>query len=132
MTQNLTIGTVARQAGVKVPTIRFYEQAGLIPEPPRTEGNRRLYGRDAVERLRFIRRSRELGFDLAAIRTLLSLHDRPETSCEQADVIAREKLVDVEDRLARLTALKGELEIMIEECRHGRVAHCRVIEALAS
>lgn len=132
MTQNLTIGAVARQAGVKVPTIRFYEQAGLIAEPPRTAGNRRLYDHDAVARLRFIRRARELGFDIAAIRTLLSLHDQPETSCEQADVIAREKLADVENRLAHLVALKGELKTMIAQCQKGRVAHCRVIETLAS
>ncbi|MCD7059093.1 MerR family transcriptional regulator [Pelagibacterium xiamenense] len=132
MTQNLSIGAVARETGIRIPTIRYYEQIGLVPEPPRTQGNRRLYDRNTIERLNFVRRSRELGFDIEAIRALLSLQDQPETSCERADTIATERLAEVEKRLARLSALKKELKAMLAECRHGRVAQCRVIEALAS
>lgn len=69
----LTIGKLGEAAGVKVPTIRYYEQIGLLPEPDRSAGNQRLYGQSALDRLAFIRHARELGFPLDAIRDLLSL-----------------------------------------------------------
>ena len=126
----LTIGKLGEAAGVKVPTIRYYEQIGLLPEPDRSAGNQRLYGQSALDRLAFIRLARELGFPLDAIRDLLSLSDRPDQSCAAADVIARAQLAEVESRLARLTALTGELERMVVQCAGGRIADCRVIEVL--
>ena len=75
----LTIGKLGEAAGVKVPTIRYYEQIGLLPEPERSAGNQRLYGGKALDRLAFIRHARELGFPLEAIRDLLSLTDNPTT-----------------------------------------------------
>jgi DNA-binding transcriptional MerR regulator len=126
----LTIGKLGEAAGVKVPTIRYYEQIGLLPEAERSAGNQRLYGRKAMERLAFIRHARDLGFTLEAIRDLLSLSDRPDQSCAAADAIARAQLVEVESRLARLTALKAELERMVVQCAGGRIAECRVIEVL--
>jgi len=126
----LTIGKLGEAAGVKVPTIRYYEQIGLLPEPDRSAGNQRLYGQSALDRLALIRHARELGFPLDAIRDLLSLSDRPDQSCAAADVIARAQLAEVESRLARLTALKGELERMVVQCAGGRIADCRVIEVL--
>lgn len=128
---DMPIGAAARESGVKVPTIRYYEAVGLLPSPPRSEGNRRLYAEGDVQRLAFIRHARELGFDLGAIRALLELQDRPEQSCDAADAIARVRLREVEQRIASLNALKGELELMIEGCSRGRVAECRVIETLA-
>ena len=128
----LTIGRLGQAAGVKVPTIRYYEQIGLLPDAHRSAGNQRLYGRDALDRLAFIRHSRELGFTLEAIRDLLSLSDRPDQSCAAADSIARAQLAEVESRLARLTALKSELERMVAQCAGGRIADCRVIEALGN
>jgi DNA-binding transcriptional MerR regulator len=74
---DFSIGELSRRTAVKVPTIRYYEQIGLLPEPPRTEGQQRRYDKDAVARLAFIRHARELGFDLDAIRTLMSLQDNP-------------------------------------------------------
>ena len=126
----LSIGKLGQAAGVKVPTIRYYEEIGLLPEAERTAGNQRLYGPKALERLRFIRHSRGLGFSLEAIRDLLSLSDRPDQPCEAADMIARAQLVEVEARIARLTALKAELERMIGQCAHGAIRDCRVIEVL--
>lgn len=126
----LTIGKLGEAAGVKVPTIRYYEQIGLLPEPDRSAGNQRLYGQSALDRLAFIRHARELGFPLDAIRDLLSPSDRPDQSRAAADVIARAQLAEVESRLARLTALKGELERMVVQCAGGRIADCRVIEVL--
>jgi DNA-binding transcriptional MerR regulator len=127
----LTIGKLGAQAGVKVPTIRYYEQIGLLPEAERSAGNQRLYSRQALDRLAFIRHARDLGFTLDAIRDLLTLSDRPEQSCDAADAIARAQLAEVERRLARLTALKAELERMVLQCAGGRIADCRVIEVLS-
>ncbi len=126
----LTIGRLGQAAGVKVPTIRYYEQVGLLPEPERSTGNQRLYARATLDRLRFIRHARDLGFSLEAIRELLSLSDRPDQPCAAADEIARRQLAAVNDRIARLTALRGELEHMIRQCAHGTIADCRVIEVL--
>ena len=127
----LTIGKLAKASGVKVPTIRYYEQIGILREPERSAGNQRLYGQSALGRLAFIRHARELGFPLEAIRDLLSLSDRPDQSCAAADVIAKEQLAAVEARISRLTALKAELERMITRCAQGTIADCRVIEALS-
>jgi DNA-binding transcriptional MerR regulator len=125
------IGELSRRTQVKVPTIRYYERIGLLPPPPRTEGQQRRYDKSALARLAFIRHARELGFDLDAIRTLLSLQDSPDQPCAAADRIAKDRLVEVESRIAALDALRTELRRMIDECASGRVAECRVIETLA-
>ena len=127
-----TIGRLARETGTKVQTIRYYEQISLMPEPESSTGNQRLYERRHIDRLAFIRHSRELGFPLLAIRELLGLVDSPEQTCETADRIARTQLREVELRMVRLAALKAELQRMITECRGGRVTECRVIEVLAN
>ncbi|OWY06235.1 MULTISPECIES: MerR family transcriptional regulator [Thioclava] len=125
-----TIGTLARRTGTKVQTIRYYEQIGLMPEPGRTEGGQRRYGDSDLDRLAFIRHSRQLGFPLEAIRELLDLSDHPARDCGAADSIARRQLREVETRIARLEALKRELERMIGECRGGPTSECRVLEVL--
>ncbi len=132
MHDQVPIGEAARVSGVKVPTIRYYEEIGLLPKPPRTGGNRRLYGPEHLRRLAFIRHARELGFEPEAIRTLLSLQDEPGQSCAPADSIARLRLAEVEDRIRRLESLKAELRRMIDGCGHGSVAECRVIESLTA
>lgn len=131
MQQGITIGNVSQASGVKVPTIRYYEQIGLLPSPPRTEGNRRSYDDRDLERLTFIRHSRELGFEIDEIRTLLSLQDQPNVSCEDADAIASRHLADVKQKIASLTALQHELERMVVGCSNGRVETCKVIDILA-
>lgn len=131
MTQGVAIGEAARYSGVKVPTIRYYEQIGLLPAPLRTEGNRRLYDAPDLRRLAFIRHARELGFEIDAIRGLLVLQDNPDEPCVSADAIARQRLAEVDRRIASLMALRTELERMVTECACGRVAECRVIETLA-
>jgi len=128
---NFTIGHLARETGTKVPTIRYYEKIGLMPQPFRSAGNQRLYGVEHVDRLAFVRHSRDLGFGLDAIRELLSLIDLPEHSCERADAIAQAHLREVETRIVRLQALKKELTRMLDHQHDGRVADCRVIEVLA-
>ena len=131
MHHGLAIGKAAERSGVKVPTIRYYEEIGLLPAPPRTDGNRRLYDGTDISRLAFIRHARELGFELDAIRTLLHLQDEPNQSCASADAIAGARLDDVRRRIASLRALEAELQRMVDGCSHGHVETCRVIEILA-
>ncbi|RMC32055.1 MerR family transcriptional regulator [Paracoccus alkanivorans] len=126
----LTIGTLAKRTGTKVQTIRYYEQIGLMPEPGRTAGGQRRYGDVELDRLSFIRHSRELGFSLDAIRELLDLSDTPDHSCGHIDAIAQKQLKAVEARIVRLEALRAELKRMIGECSGGAVADCRVLEVL--
>lgn len=126
----LTIGTLAKKTGTKVQTIRYYEQIGLMPKPGRTEGGQRRYGDDELDRLAFIRHARQLGFSLEAIRELLDLSDHPDRPCLEADAIARRQLKQVEQRLARLEALRTELKRMVHECSGGQTADCRVLEVL--
>jgi len=126
----LTIGTLAKRTGTKVQTIRYYETIGLMPEPERTEGGQRRYSQAGLDRLAFVRHGRQLGFSLEAIRDLLDLADNPAQSCSEADSIAQKQLKQVEDRIARLEALKVELQRMICECGQNSVADCRVLEVL--
>jgi len=128
---DIAIGQAARISLVKVPTIRYYEQIGLLPAPARSDSRRRRYGIAALRRLTFIRHARELGFEVDAIRALLSLQDDPNQSCMQADTIARKRLEEVERRIVSLLALKVELARMLDQCASGRIADCRVIETLA-
>jgi DNA-binding transcriptional MerR regulator len=128
----LTIGKLSTAAGVKVPTIRYYEQIGLLPEADRSSGNQRIYGETALDRLSFIRHARELGFPLEAIRELLSLTDQPDIPCSAADDIAKRQLGAVKERITRLQALQTELERMVVQCAHGTISDCRVIEVLGN
>jgi len=128
---NIPIGELAKRTGVKVPTIRFYEQIGLLAAPPRTDGNQRRYGKAEIDRLNFVRHARELGFEVEDIRELLSMSSEPQASCHHVDSIAKNHLFEIERRIASLLALKGELNRMINECDRGRICDCRIIEALA-
>ena len=127
----LTIGELAREAGCKVQTIRYYEQIGLLPKPERTSGNHRQYGFAGLRRLKFIRHGRQLGFSLNAIRNLLSLRDQPDCSCRRADDIARNHLAEIETRIVRLQSLKEEIEQMIKQCSGERISNCRIIGGMA-
>lgn len=129
--QDMPIGTLSEAAGVKVPTIRFYEQIGLMPAPARTASNRRSYGQEHLKRLQFIRHGRDLGFSVEDIRELLAMTRDPRASCAGADSIAERHLAAVRRRIAQLEALRDELARMIGDCRHGSLAECRVIETLA-
>lgn len=126
----ITIGELSRRTEVKVPTIRYYEQVGLLRLPPRTEGRQRRYDEGDVSRLKFIRHARELGFELEAIHELLTLAAMPEQSCAEVDRLAHRHMKTVERRIRQLTALRKELRRMLDECSHGRVDECRIIETL--
>lgn len=129
--EKFTIGWLARQTHCLVQTVRYYEQIGLMPRPERSPGNQRLYGQADLKRLAFIRHSRELGFPLEAVRTLLGLAQDLGQSCDAVDSLARAQLHQVKSRIERLRALESELERMIRQCAGGGIDGCRVIEVLA-
>ena len=127
----LTIGQLARATHTKVETIRFYEKAGLLPEPARTAGNYRAYTDEHLGRLSFIRRARDLGFSLEQVRELLELADDRDRPCEAIDAIASAHRAEVERKIRDLQALKAELDRLVDQCSHGTVAQCRIVEALS-
>ena len=127
----ISIGALAKKTGAKAPTIRYYEQAGLIAEPERTAGNQRRYTDRDVERLRFILHARELGFSIEAIKDLIELSNHPDRPCVEANRIAEEQLAAVRARLARLRRLEAELARIATECSAETAAHCYVLKALA-
>lgn len=126
----IPIGELSRRTGVHIETIRYYERSGVLPQARRTDSGRRLYGETDVRRLRFIRHARQLGFELEAIRTLLALQEQPNDSCCTVDVLARQQLAVVEERITQLAALRSKLTRMISSCAGGNVGACRIIEAL--
>ena len=125
-----SIGQLSKRTGVKIPTIRYYEQMGLIDAPERSEGNQRRYAKEGLSRLSFIRHSRDLGFSVEDIRGLLDLSQHPNKPCDDAHSIAVRHLRDVQARIAKLRRLEVELK-RISKCDAGHVADCAVIETLA-
>jgi len=129
---NLRIGDLARETGIKVVTIRYYEQAGLLPVPYRTLANYRAYDQGHLRRLRFIRRCRDLGFTLDQVRDLLRLSNEESQECAEVDRITAQHLDEIERKIADLTSLAGELRRINNGCQGtGLIADCRIIEALS-
>lgn len=126
----LRIGEVARLSGCSPETIRHYEKLGLLEAPLRSSSGYRRYDVDSVDRLGFIRHGRELGLDLRSIGELLALADHPDADCRAVDGIASKHLHQIEARIVSLQKLADELRSMVSQCRGGRVAECRIIEAL--
>ena len=126
-----SIGQLSRRTGVKVPTIRYYEQIGIVDEPGRTEGNQRRYSQSDLNRLTFVRHARDLGLPLGAIRELVALGEHPERSCAEADRIAAEQLAEVQARIRQLRRLEAELQRMAAGCANGKVSECYVLHSLS-
>jgi len=127
----LTIGQVAKAAGVNVETIRYYERRGLIPRPPRRASGYRQYSEDTIKRIRFIRHAKELGFSLKEIGELLSLRVDERTTCADIKKKAEDKVADIDSRIANLQRMKKALRRLSKECRgRGPVDECPILEAL--
>lgn len=127
----LTIGDLSRRTGVKIPTIRYYEQMGLLPAPERSQGNQRRYSTDELQRLAFIKHARDLGLAIGSIRELIELSAHPDQPCAEADRIATEHLAAVRARISQLKRLEKELHRIAVSCNSGHVENCRVIQALS-
>ena len=126
-----TIGELARAAGVGVPTIRYYERAGLLPPPARTASNYRVYRDEAVARLRFIRRAQQLGFTLEEIKGLLELRVNRRTTCADVRSRAEAKITDIEARIRSLRQMRRALTKLAEECEtHSNGIGCPLLEHL--
>lgn len=127
----MKIGDLARLTNTRVETIRYYEKEGLIPEPARTNANYRAYEGSHLNRLSFIRRSRDLGFTLDQVRRLLKLADDRSAPCAQVDALTAENVAEIDRKIADLTALRGELVRRLDCCEGDTIADCGIIEALA-
>jgi MerR family transcriptional regulator, mercuric resistance operon regulatory protein len=128
-TEGLTIGPLSKRVGLNIETVRYYERAGLLPPPPRTEGGYRVYGDDHLKRLVFIRRGRELGFSLEEIRGLLRMVDGGYT-CGEVQSLTLAHLTDIKKKVADLRRLERTLKGVAEQCEGGSITECPVIDAL--
>ena len=131
MRDGMRIGEAARQAGVKVQTLRYYERRGLIPGPARTPSNYRVYTPDDVRRVRFIKRAQGLGFTLEEIKDLLALRIEPGATCGDVRGLAEEKIAGIRDKIGALRSMQAALERLVAACSgEGSVGDCPILESL--
>ncbi len=127
-----TIGRLAKQAGVGIDTVRFYERRGLLPEPERTASGYRVYGEDIAARILFIRRAKRLGFTLDEIATLLRLQDRGGKKAE-VRALTNNKLQEINAKISDLQRIRTVLQELSESCSgKGNVDGCPIIEAIST
>ena len=127
----MTIGKIAREAGVGIETIRFYERKGLLTQPKRKPSQSfRAYAEDDARRVRFIKRAQDLGFTLKEISQLLELNHNPEATCEDVRLRAEAKLEEVTTEIRDLRKMKRSLEVLVEACEKSSkaVACCRITD----
>lgn len=130
-TSGSTIGDLAAAANVSVETIRFYQRKGLVPEPPRAYGQIRRYGASDVARVKFVKSAQRLGFSLEEVAALLRLDDG--THCDEARVMAEQKLADVRSKLRDLRRIESVLKTLVADCCSSRgTVTCPLISALHS
>lgn len=127
----LSIGQVARRAGVGVETVRFYEREGLLEEPPRRASGYRQYSEQVVQRLHFIKRAKQLGFSLKEITELLLLRVDAQTSCEEVKQHTEAKIVEVEQKMVELQRMRQALLQVHSLCTGaGPTSRCPMLDAL--
>jgi Hg(II)-responsive transcriptional regulator len=127
----LKIGEVAARASVNVQTLRYYERRGLLPRPPRSESNYRLYSDDTVRRVRFVKRAQELGFSLGEIRGLLDLRVGPRATCADVRRRTQAKIAEIEEKIWTLRSMKRVLDSLAATCSgRGPVAECPILDSL--
>jgi DNA-binding transcriptional MerR regulator len=131
----LSIGAASKLTGCSVPTIRYYEEVGLLPAAPRTEGNQRHYDAAAIQRLAFIRRCRDFGFTIEQVRELVGLVAEPDRNCVEVRDVALVHLQQVQKKLAELQALETSLSRFVHSCNSacagGPAIDCTILEDLA-
>jgi Cu(I)-responsive transcriptional regulator len=131
--KGLTIGKIAKSAGVGIETVRFYEKQGLLDPPQRTESNYRIFPEEEITKLRFIKRAKALGFSLVEIRDLLSLRHDPQATKADVKQRAEAKIKDIKQRIQDLKRMLKALESLSSTCDgHGPVSECPILEALDS
>lgn len=130
MRTNFTIGQLASVAATPSATIRYYEKIGLLESPSRSNSNYRIYGDNDLARLTFVRRAREIGFTIDQVRSLLAFSDQGDGDCCTVMALTEQHLAEVEQKIADFIELKEHLSRLLTSCRGGRVADCRIIDAL--
>lgn len=123
-------GDLAKSAGVNIETIRYYERLGLISEPSRTESGYRNFSSEVTQRIKFIKRSQELGFTLAEIRNLLVLTDNEDFTCEEIQQYATQKVKEIDSKIHDLQNIKNVLQDLLIKCGETSVDGCPIIERL--
>lgn len=135
MPDGMKIGALAKVTGTSAPTIRYYEEIGLLPQPARQAGSQRVYSEEDTRRLTFIRRCRDFGFAIEQTRILVSLVQDRERSCIEARDLAQAHLVEVREKLAELRALEKSIAAFVRSCdascAGGPGADCVILEELA-
>jgi MerR family mercuric resistance operon transcriptional regulator len=127
----MTIGQLARSAGVGIETVRFYERRGLLEEPPRKASGYRQYGDDVVARLRFIRRAKELGFSLKEIGELTNLRFEPASTCAEMKQKTQAKVADIDSKICDLKRMRKTLLKLATTCKgDGPIHACPILDAL--
>jgi len=126
----LLIGEISRRTGVNIETIRYYERIEVMPRPKRSEGGHRLYNESQLNRLAFIKRSRELGFTLKEVRVLLALIDSGKMTCSEVHALTIEHLSEVRSKIADLRKLEHALKDLAAQCSRGDVSDCPIVETL--
>lgn len=126
-----SIGELSRLTAVKVTTIRYYEQIGLMDEPHRSAGNQRRYLKTQLDRLTFIKHARDLGFSIRAISELIAMNNNPSMPCREAHKVAQSHLKEIEERLVLLNKLKHELERITKVGDVGQIGTCYVLQSLS-
>jgi len=129
--ETLTIGRVAKAAGLGVETVRFYEREGLLPPPARRSSGYRSYDAGVIARLQFIRRAKDLGFTLSEIKSLLDLRHDPSATAAEVKRKARLKIDDVEKRIRSLQEIRDALLHLVSQCRgRGPLSECPIVDAM--
>lgn len=128
--KDLLIGEISRRTGVNIETVRYYERIEVMPRPKRSEGGQRLYNESQLNRLAFIKRSRDLGFSLKEVRTLLRLIDSGEMTCSEVHALTIEHLTGVRNKIADLKKLERALNDLAAQCSLGDVLDCPIVETL--
>lgn len=128
--KGLKISQVGKEAGVNIETVRYYERLKLISEPERTKSGYRVFLPEVVQRIRFIKRSQDLGFTLAEIQELLALTESEDRTCEQVREFATQKQKEIELKIQELENIKGVLHDLLSKCAEGENSVCPIIERL--
>ncbi len=126
----LTRGELARQGGVNIETVRYYERRGLLPEPPRSQSGYRLFSKDDLRRVRFIKRAQELGFSLKEIQELLALRVEPQSTRADVRQRAEAKIANIDEKIRQLRAMKKSLQRLTASCSGiGPACGCPILES---
>jgi|SRR5262245_41536895 len=129
-TSTLTIGALSKRTDASVDTIRYYERIGLLPKPARSMAGHRLYTREQLQRLLFIRHSRALGFSLGHVSALLGLTGGKRVTCAKVKKITEQHIADIRQKVKELRRLERVLTSMVAECSGGEVENCQILDAL--